>query len=79
MNKKTMEERLHRFDESIDIFDSLDKDPSSHWTTQTEKGMVLLKNLKWPGFVFYHTRDPVQWGSFYFGSGQENVNLPFMF
>jgi radial spoke head protein 9 len=79
---------LNTFDESIDIFESLANDNPKgvkvftlgSWSIQVEnEGMVVLvRSLLWPGSTFVHSRFPVTYSQFYYGTGQRNSNLGFM-
>lgn len=53
---------------------------SGSWSLQFERGsgLVTLRSLLWPGYVFYHVPGTRSFGSVYFGSGEMNVDLPFM-
>ncbi|KAI8826722.1 uncharacterized protein EV422DRAFT_616153 [Fimicolochytrium jonesii] len=81
INRKTLLERAGAFDESIDIFESISGDsPKGVWSCQTERmgSVVILRNLLWPGYTFFHSSSPSRWGSMYFGTGQKNLNVGFM-
>ncbi|KAH7445769.1 hypothetical protein KP509_01G023300 [Ceratopteris richardii] len=39
---------------------------------------VILRSLWWPGYVFYYTENSKDFGSFYLGMGEKNMDLPFM-
>ena len=76
---KTLTERENTFDESIDVFATLDADePKGVWSIQGDGNLALIRNLLWPGYTFVHTNSPVKYASFYYGTGQKNHNLGFM-
>jgi len=77
---KTLLERAD-YDDSIDFMDCIENDvPKSCWCVQLERvsGSVLLKSLLWPGYFFYHVPGTAQYGSVYVGTGEKNIDLPFM-
>ncbi|KAJ3412508.1 Radial spoke head protein 9 [Chytridiales sp. JEL 0842] len=81
INTKTLAERINNFDETIDIFESIEKDqPKGCWSVQVDNtsAVSVLRSLEWPGYVFFHTPSPTKWGSIYFGQGLKNHNLGFM-
>ncbi|KAM9155847.1 radial spoke head protein 9 homolog [Pangshura tecta] len=68
-------------DPSIDFLDSLEHDiPKGSWSIQLERGgsLVVLKSLLWPGLTFYHVPMTKQYGYIYLGTGEKNIDLPFM-
>jgi len=77
---KTMIERAD-LDPTIDFMDSIENDvPRGSWSVQQERGsgLVSIKSLLWPGYFFYHVPDTRQYGSVYVGTGEKNIDLPFM-
>ena len=50
------------------------------WSLQFERGsgMVTLRSLQWLGYVFYHVPGTRDFGSVYVGTGEKNMDLPFM-
>lgn len=50
------------------------------WTLQFERGgaLVSLRSLLWQGYVFYHVPGSRNFGSIYVGTGEKNLDLPFM-
>jgi len=69
------------FDNSIDFMDCIESDiPKGCWCVQLDRvtGAVLLKSLLWPGYFFYHVPCTAQYGSVYVGTGEKNIDLPFM-
>jgi len=80
----TIEDRID-IDQSIDIFDNIEKDkPNGVWSLQVEYGgsTVTLKSLLWPGYFFFHAprsqMRQCKFGSMYNGYGIKNVNLGIM-
>ncbi|XP_032626305.1 radial spoke head protein 9 homolog isoform X1 [Chelonoidis abingdonii] len=68
-------------DPSIDFLDSLEHDiPKGSWSIQLERGgsLVVLRSLLWPGLTFYHVPMTKQYGYIYLGTGEKNIDLPFM-
>ncbi|KAK3093487.1 hypothetical protein FSP39_016321 [Pinctada imbricata] len=68
-------------DKSIDFLDTLEEDiPKGSWSLQFERGsgLVTLRSLLWLGFVSYHVPGTRQFGSCYVGTGEKNLDLPFM-
>ena len=53
---------------------------SGSWSVQYEKGcgLVTLRSLHWLGFVFYHVPETRKFGCVYVGTGEKNLDLPFM-
>lgn len=45
-----------------------------------EKGnsLVVLRSLLWPGLTFYHVPHTKNCGYVYVGTGEKNIDLPFM-
>ncbi|NXX86612.1 RSPH9 protein, partial [Urocolius indicus] len=80
LRKKTLLEKAD-LDPSTDFLDSLEHDiPQGSWSVQVEKGgtVVVLRSLLWLGLTFYHVPKTKQYGYIYFGTGEKNLNLPFM-
>ncbi|XP_078398849.1 radial spoke head protein 9 homolog [Cetorhinus maximus] len=68
-------------EESIDFLNSLDDDELKvFWSLQYEKGskLVVLRNLLWLGFTFFHVPETAQYGYVYMGLGERNIDFPFM-
>ncbi|XP_005999412.1 radial spoke head protein 9 homolog [Latimeria chalumnae] len=68
-------------DPSIDFLDSLESDiPKGSWSLQYERGssLVVLRSLLWLGLTFYHIPMTPQHGYIYMGTGEKNIDLPFM-
>lgn len=68
-------------DPSLDFLDSLEHDiPKGSWSVQMERGhaLVVLRSLLWPGLTFYHTPRTKHCGYIYVGTGEKNIDLPFM-
>uniref|UniRef100_A0A8C4RNK8 Radial spoke head protein 9 homolog n=1 Tax=Erpetoichthys calabaricus TaxID=27687 RepID=A0A8C4RNK8_ERPCA len=70
------------YDPSIDFLNSLEDDkPKGSWVLQFQKGnsVVLLRSLLWLGLSFYHFLSTLNHGYVYVGTGQKNLDFPFMF
>uniref|UniRef100_A0A1B6FI50 Radial spoke head protein 9 homolog n=1 Tax=Cuerna arida TaxID=1464854 RepID=A0A1B6FI50_9HEMI len=66
---------------AIDFLDTIDTDiPSDCWTAQLVEGdrAIVLRNLHWPGFSFFHHLTTPEHGFVYIGTGQRNLDIPFM-
>ena len=50
------------------------------WSIQMERGnaLVVLRSLLWPGLTFYHAPRTKNYGYIYVGTGEKNMDLPFM-
>uniref|UniRef100_A0AC11CY34 Radial spoke head component 9 n=1 Tax=Ovis aries TaxID=9940 RepID=A0AC11CY34_SHEEP len=50
------------------------------WSVQMERGnaLVVLRSLLWPGLTFYHAPRTKNYGYIYVGTGEKNLDLPFM-
>lgn len=50
------------------------------WSIQMERGhaLVVLRSLLWPGLTFYHAPRSKNYGYIYVGTGEKNMDLPFM-
>ncbi|NXU07967.1 RSPH9 protein, partial [Pardalotus punctatus] len=80
LKNKTLLEKAD-LDPSTDFLDSLEHDfPRGSWSIQLEKGgtVVVLRSLMWLGLTFYHVPMTKQFGYVYFGTGEKNLDLPFM-
>ncbi|XP_071432260.1 radial spoke head protein 9 homolog [Pithys albifrons albifrons] len=80
LKNKTLLEKAD-LDPSTDFLDSLEHDiPQGSWSVQLEKGgaVVVLRSLLWLGLTFYHVPMTKQYGYIYFGTGEKNLDLPFM-
>ena len=40
--------------------------------------LVVLRSLLWPGLTFYHAPRTKNYGYIYVGTGEKNLDLPFM-
>ncbi|KAJ1336381.1 hypothetical protein BSLG_007165 [Batrachochytrium salamandrivorans] len=81
ITSRTISERVHQFDDAIDIFEPISKDePKGVWSVNFEIGSAatIVRNLQWPGYTFMHTTCPLRYSSFYYGTGQKNHNIGFM-
>lgn len=68
-------------DKALDFLDPIDEDiPKGCWSLQFERGsgLVILRSLLWLGYVFFHVPGTRQYGSVYMGTGEKNMDLPFM-
>uniref|UniRef100_A0A8D0H6X0 Radial spoke head protein 9 homolog n=1 Tax=Sphenodon punctatus TaxID=8508 RepID=A0A8D0H6X0_SPHPU len=68
-------------DPATDFLDSLEHDiPKGSWSIQLERGgsLVVLRSLLWLGLTFYHVPLTKQHGYIYYGTGEKNIDLPFM-
>lgn len=66
---------------SMDFLDSVDQDiPSGCWNLSLERGntLVYLRNLYWPGMMFFHRIQTPDAGFFYVGNGRKNMDVPFL-
>lgn len=54
--------------------------PLGSWSIQMERGnaLVVLRSLLWPGLTFYHAPRSKNYGYIYVGTGEKNMDLPFM-
>ncbi|KAL3321240.1 Radial spoke head protein 9 [Cichlidogyrus casuarinus] len=70
-----------RTDKAIDFLDCVEDDiPKGCWAIQFEGGnnLAFVKSLLWMGFVLYHVPETNWYGSVYSGTGEYNIDLPFM-
>ncbi|XP_066215418.1 radial spoke head protein 9 homolog isoform X1 [Saccopteryx leptura] len=80
LKNKTLLEKAD-LDPSLDFLDSLEHDiPKGSWSVQMERGnsLVVLRSLLWPGLTFYHIPWTKNYGHVYVGTGEKNMDLPFM-
>uniref|UniRef100_A0ABI0P312 Radial spoke head protein 9 homolog n=1 Tax=Bos taurus TaxID=9913 RepID=A0ABI0P312_BOVIN len=80
LKNKTLLEKAE-LDPSLDFMDSLEHDiPKGSWSVQMERGnaLVVLRSLLWPGLTFYHAPRTKNYGYIYVGTGEKNLDLPFM-
>lgn len=80
LEKKTLLEREH-LSASLDFLDQLTDDiPHGCWTLQFDslENAVLLRNLVWQGYTFFHVPNTLTFGGCYIGHGQKNMDLGFM-
>ncbi|XP_039087188.1 radial spoke head protein 9 homolog isoform X2 [Hyaena hyaena] len=80
LKNKTLLEKAD-LDPSLDFMDSLEHDiPKGSWSIQMEKGnaLVVLRSLLWPGLTFFHAPHSKNCGYIYVGTGEKNIDLPFM-
>jgi hypothetical protein len=43
-----------------------------------EENCVIIENADWPGLYFWHKINNVNFGRFYFGRGDKEINAPFI-
>uniref|UniRef100_A0A8C0MY09 Radial spoke head protein 9 homolog n=1 Tax=Canis lupus familiaris TaxID=9615 RepID=A0A8C0MY09_CANLF len=80
LKNKTLLEKAD-LDPSLDFMDSLEHDiPKGSWSIQMERGnaLVVLRSLLWPGLTFFHAPRTKNYGYIYMGTGEKNIDLPFM-
>ncbi|XP_031203485.1 radial spoke head protein 9 homolog [Mastomys coucha] len=80
LKSKTLLEKSD-LEPSLDFLDSLEYDiPRGSWSIQMERGnaLVVLRSLLWPGLTFYHAPRTKNYGYIYVGTGEKNMDLPFM-
>ncbi|XP_066467672.1 radial spoke head protein 9 homolog isoform X2 [Tiliqua scincoides] len=80
LKNKTLLEKAD-LDPAIDFLDSLEHDvPKGSWSIQVERGgrVIVVRSLLWLGLTFYHVPNTKQHGYIYFGTGEKNLDLPFM-
>lgn len=69
-------------DKAIDFLDPIISDipRNGSWSIQAERGssLIVLRSLHWLGFTFYHVPNTNIYGYAYFGTGEKNLDLPFM-
>ena len=63
-----------------DFLDPLQVDLQGTWTIRTDNtsASVLLRNLQYPGYTFFHKPRTGTYGSAYFGDGFKNRDIAFM-
>lgn len=54
---------------------------SGCWSLQINQGgaSTVLRSLIWLGMVMYHNPGTPKFGYFYCGTGEKNLDIPFMF
>lgn len=80
LHEKTLLQRAN-LEKAIDFMDIIEEDiPKGSWSLQFERGsgLVTLRSLLWLGYVSYHIPGTRKYGSVYFGTGEKNMDLPFM-
>ncbi|EGF81050.1 hypothetical protein BATDEDRAFT_24691 [Batrachochytrium dendrobatidis JAM81] len=81
VTSRTLSERIEKFDDTIDIFESIGNDePKGAWAVNAEQEgtATIVRSLQWPGYTFVHSTSPLSYASFYYGTGQKNHNIGFM-
>merc|ERR1712141_114393 len=81
LQEKTLLQKAD-LDKAIDFLDTIDADipHNGSWSVQFERGnsLVVLRSLHWLGFTCYHVPNSRRYGYIYVGSGEKNLDLPFM-
>jgi len=81
LHEKSLLEKAD-LDKAIDFLDPIDTDipEGGSWSVQSERGsgLVVLRSLHWLGFTFYHVPASDRFGYVYVGTGEKNLDLPFM-
>lgn len=80
LHEKSLLQRAS-LDKSLDFMDVIEEDvPMGSWSLQFERGsgLVNLRSLLWNGYVFFHVPGTRRYGSVYVGTGEKNLDLPFM-
>jgi len=69
-------------DQALDFLDPINTDipEGGSWSVQCERGggLIILRSLHWLGFTFYHVPGNSSYGHVYVGTGEKNLDLPFM-
>ncbi|KAL5464150.1 hypothetical protein EMCRGX_G033119 [Ephydatia muelleri] len=79
---QTGEEEEKDIRHAMDFLKSLETDiPKGCWSLQMNQGgaSVVLRSLIWLGMVLYHNPGTPKFGYFYCGTGEKNLDIPFMF
>lgn len=66
---------------SMDFLDSIDQDiPNGCWNLTLEQSgsVVYLKNLYWPGMMYFHKMRTPDSGFLYVGNGRKCLDVPFL-
>eukprot|EP00111_Clytia_hemisphaerica_P016181 TCONS_00047892-protein len=81
LHQKTLLEQAD-LDKAIDFLDPIVTDipVDGSWSIQAERGhsLIVIRSLHWLGFTFYHVPETNSYGYVYFGTGEKNLDLPFM-
>lgn len=67
--------------EPYSFLDTIEEDvPKGIWglTHNAKRTIVMLRNLKWPGYHFFHELNTNKFGGVYFGNGKPEGDLVFM-
>lgn len=78
--KKTIKEKAD-LDPSIDFLDCIEDDiPRGAWSLKFERGsgLVCLRSLLWLGQTSFHVPNTRKFGRIYVGTGEKNMDIPFM-
>ncbi|EDO27772.1 predicted protein, partial [Nematostella vectensis] len=80
-NQKSLLQKAE-LDKAVDFLDPIDTDvpKGGSWSIQFERGsgLVSLRSLHWLGFTFFHVPETRKYGMVYIGTGNKNLDLPFM-
>jgi len=81
LKTKTLLEKAD-LDKALDFLDPIDSDipQGGSWSIQMEQGskLVILRSLHWLGYTFFHAPCCAKFGYIYVGTGEKNLDLPFM-
>jgi radial spoke head protein 9 len=81
LNTKSLLEKAD-LDPALDFLDPIDSDipAGGAWSMQQENGgqLIVFRSLHWLGFTFFHTPLTKSYGYIYVGTGEKNLDLPFM-
>lgn len=78
---KSGEEEKKNIKHAMDFLKSIEMDiPKGCWSLQINQGgaSVVLRSLIWLGMVMYHNPGTPKFGYFYCGTGEKNLDIPFM-
>eukprot|EP00906_Rhabdomonas_costata_P038991 RCo055194 len=79
--RRALSGAARRSEDPFDFMETIDGDvPGGVWSVKFEPllNLVVGSNLLYPGFTFYHRPESSEYGQFYFGDGQQNLDLCFM-
>ncbi|XP_057317007.1 radial spoke head protein 9 homolog [Hydractinia symbiolongicarpus] len=81
LHEKSLLEKAD-LDKATDFLDPIETDipQGGSWSVQSERGggVVVLRSLHWLGYTFYHVPNTSNFGYVYVGTGEKNLDLPFM-
>jgi radial spoke head protein 9 len=72
-----LENYLHDIPEGRDLYMDM---PKGIWAIKKDptSGIVVCNNLFFEGYTFYHVPHTVEYGQYYFGTGEKNLDLCFL-